>query len=451
MTVLQAALNWRPRTPFFYGWLVLGVGALGAFVATSIAGVVLGGIQGFIFEETGWTRSTIGLAAAAGVWGSGLLAPFFGRLVDRYGPRWLMSLGTLVLGLGLFVVAESHSIWYFFLAAILARAISQPLFIGVVPQTLAVSFFQRKRNIALALTGLFRPLSGAIIIQLISAIAVTYGWRIAFRYFGILSVLLTLPMMLIIRRRPEDIGLLPDGDTAEAQACPVPLAGQPSPGARKARKARKGGGESPTPTASGNLEPAWTAREALRTSAFWLVAVTTFLGTTSSSAIGFNMVPYLYEQAQLSSTQAAGVLSLSTFLALANLAWGYAADTFTPRRCIIVAMLAVAAMTLYLFRVNSLFSAYVFGVLWGIASSCIHVLIYMLLAHYFGRASYGTIAGALRPFEAGGLGLGQSLGTAMYDLTGSYTGLIVASLGANVLAALLIFLARPPAPSRALG
>ncbi len=77
MTVLQAALNWRPRTPFFYGWLVLGVGALGAFVATSIAGVVLGGIQGFIFEETGWTRSTIGLAAAAGVWGSGLLATFF--------------------------------------------------------------------------------------------------------------------------------------------------------------------------------------------------------------------------------------------------------------------------------------------------------------------------------------------------------------------------------------
>ena len=440
MTVLQAALNWRPRTPFFYGWLVLGVGALGAFVATSIAGVVLGGIQGFIFEETGWNRSTIGLAAAAGVWGSGLSAPFLGRLADRYGPRWLMSLGALVLGITLFVVAESHSIWYFFLAAILARAISQPLFIGVVPQTLAVSFFQRKRNLALALTGLFRPLSGAIIIQLISTIAVTYGWRIAFRYFGILSLLLTLPMMLIIRRRPEDIGLRPDGDTAEAQARTAPPARQPGPGARK------GDGESPT--ASGdNVEPAWTAREALRTSAFWLVACTTLLGTTSSSAIGFNMVPYLYEEAQLSSTQAAGVLSLSTFLALANLAWGYAADTFTPRRCIILAMLAAAAMTLYLFSVNSLFSAYVFGVLWGIASSCLHVLTYMALAHYFGRTSFGTIAGALRPFEAGGLGLGQSLGTAMYDLTGSYTGLIVAAIGAHLLAALLMFLARPPAPS----
>ncbi|WP_179137315.1 hypothetical protein [Candidatus Entotheonella palauensis] len=66
MTTLTAALHWRPHPPFFYGWLVLGTGALGAFVATSIAGVVLGGIQDLIVEETGWNRSTIGLAAAVG-------------------------------------------------------------------------------------------------------------------------------------------------------------------------------------------------------------------------------------------------------------------------------------------------------------------------------------------------------------------------------------------------
>ncbi|MGQ4808069.1 hypothetical protein NKDENANG_01436 [Candidatus Entotheonellaceae bacterium PAL068K] len=432
MTRLQAALNWRPKTPFFYGWLVLGVSALGAFVATSLAGVVLGGIQGLIFEETGWNRSTIGLAAAAGVWGSGLLAPFIGGLADRYNPRWLMSLGTLVLGICLFSLGGSHSIWSFFLAAVLARAISQPLLIGVIPQTLAVNFFQRKRNTALALTGMFRPLSGAVLIQLISAMAVVYGWRFAFRGLGILSVLLTLPMLLMIRRHPEDIGLLPDGDTAAAQAPTESPTRQHNPGSRQA-----GGGET--------LERVWIARAVLRTRAFWLVAVTTFLGVTSSSAIGFNMVPYLYEQAHLSTTQAAGVLSLSTFLALANLVWGHVADTFTPRRCIIGTMIASAAMMLYLFSVSSLFSAYVFGILWGITSSSFDVLKHMLLAHYFGRASYGTIAGALRPFEAGGLGLGQSLGAVMYDVTGSYTGLIVAALGAYLLAACLIFSVRPPA------
>lgn len=73
----------------------------------------------------------------------------------------------------------------------------------------------------------------------------------------------------------------------------------------------------------------------------------------------------------------------------------------------------------------------------------------MILAHDFGPASYGTIAGVLRPFEAGGLGLGQSLGAALYDVTGSYNGLLVVSRGAHLLAALLLGLARPPtAPHR---
>jgi len=138
-------------------------------------------------------------------------------------------------------------------------------------------------------------------------------------------------------------------------------------------------------------------------------------------------------------------LSLSTVLALTNLAWSYVADKFTPRRCMIVAMLGAAGIVLSLVRVDSLLSAYVFGVLWGIVSSS-QVLIYMLLPHYFGQSSYGTIAGALRPFEAGGLGLGQSLGAVLYDVTGSYAGLIVVAIGAHLLAALLMFLARYPVP-----
>jgi len=107
-------------------------------------------------------------------------------------------------------------------------------------------------------------------------------------------------------------------------------------------------------------------------------------------------------------------------------------------------MLGAVGIVLFLLAVDSLLSAYVFGVLWGIVSSS-QVLIYMILAHYFGQASYGTIAGTLRPFEAGGLGVGQSLGAVLYDITGNYRGLIIASLGVHLLAALLIFLAAPPA------
>ena len=436
MTTLKTVLNWRPRTPFFYGWLVLGVGALGAFVATSIAGVVLGGIQGFIVAETGWSRGLIGLAAAVGVWGSGLSAPFIGRLADHVGPRWLMPLGTLMLGLGLFALGSVHAIGLFFLIAVLARALSQPVLIGVVPQTLAVSFFRHKRNLALALTGLFRPISGAILIQLVSAIAAVYSWRTAFRSLGILSVLLTLPMLLIIRRRPEDIGLRPDGNHVEAPTQTGSLRRLHNPGSREA--------DLDLMVVSEPHEPAWTAREVLGTATFWLIALAAFLSVSSGSLISFNMVPYLHEEVHLSMSQAAGVLSLSTVFALANLVWGYVADKLTPRRCMIGTMLGAAGTVLLLVGVDSLFSAYVFGILWGIVSSS-QVLIYMTLAHYFGQASYGTIAGSLRPFEAGGLGVGQSLGAVLYEMTGSYSGLMVASFGALLLAALLMFLARPPA------
>jgi sugar phosphate permease len=436
MTTLVAVLNWRPKTPFFYGWLVLGTSASGAFVATSIAGVVLGGIQNFIFEDTGWSRSTVGFAATAGVWGSGLLAPFIGRLADRYGPRWLMPLGVFILGLCLLSLGGTSSVWQFYLAAILGRAISQPLLIGVVPRTLAVNFFQRKRSTALALTGMFRPISSAIIIQFVAVIAVAYGWRTSFLYLGILSIFITLPMILIIRRRPEDVGLLPDGAKAEEQ---LPVRGSGgSSGSSGRGPGRLVPGESPY------QERSWTAREALGSRAFWLVALTTFLVVTGSSAIGFNMVPYLHEEANISITQAAGALSVSTFLALTGLGWGYLADRFTPRWCMVGAMLSAAGIILYLLTVNSLLSAYVFSVLWGVFQSSLEVLVYTLLAGYFGRASYGAIAGALRPFEAGGLGLGQLLGPVIYDMTGSYTGLIVASVGFYLLGVLLILLARTP-------
>lgn len=436
----DVVLHWRPQTPFFYGWLVLGVSALGAFVATSIAGVVLGGIQSFIVADTGWSRSAIGLAAASGVWASGILAPFIGRLADRYGPRGLMPLGTLLLGLGLIALGLTSSLAAFFVIAILARAISQPVLIGVVPQTLAVNFFRRKRNLALALTGVFRPISGAVLIPLIAIITVMYSWRSAFQGLGILSVLLSIPMWLIIRHRPESIGLLPDGDAGTEQVLPETPARPPGPVA--AETAATPPGQSMLP------EYAWSTRDVLRTRTFWLVASMTFLSVSSSSIIGFNMVPYLHEEAHLSTTQAAGVLSLSTLCALTSLVWGPAAERFTPRRCIIATLLGAAAMVLFLVRVDSLASAYVFGLLWGIVSSA-QMLTYMLLADYFGQTSYGGIAGAMRPFEAGGLGVGQSVGGLLYDLTGSYRGLILVTLGAYLVTVLLMLLARPPAVPQA--
>ena len=156
-------------------------------------------------------------------------------------------------------------------------------------------------------------------------------------------------------------------------------------------------------------------------------------------------MPYLREFAGLSTPQAAGVLSISTFLALSSLVWGQLAARFTARWCMVVALLLSAVAALTLLWVDSVLAAYVFGVLWGLFHSGLEVLKYILLADYFGRNSYGAIAGSLRPFEAGGLGLGQLVGPLIYDFTGSYTLLVLASSVLLLVSAVLMTLTRRPA------
>ncbi len=421
---LSAFLNWRPNTPFYYGWLVLGLSGAGTFAATAIAGVVLGGVQIYILEDTHWSRSSIGIASGCGVWLSGLFAPFAGRLADRYGPRWLMPVGAIVLGLSMISIGGVHAAWQFFLAAVIGRAISQPLLIGVVPRTMAVNFFNRRRNIALALSGIYRPLSGALIIPAFSLIAIVADWRTAFRFLGFYSLALALPMIIIMRRRPEDIGLLPDGVQKD------PSGADGSPLGRDSRPA--------------TAEASATAGEALRTRAFWLIAVITFLEVAATSGLGFSLVPLLHESAGLSILQAGGVLSISTFLSLSSLVWGQLAARVTARWCIVAALALSSVAALALLRVESLPEAYVFGVLWGLFHSGLEVLRYIMLADYFGRESYGAIAGSMRPFEAGGLGVGQIVGPLIYDFTGSYTLLIVASSAVIALSAVLMALTRRP-------
>ena len=427
---LSALLNWRPNTPFYYGWLVLGLSGFGAFVATAVAGVVLGGVQSYILEDTDWPRTSIGLASSCGVWLSGFFAPFAGRLADRFGPRWLMPIGVIVLGVSLVAIGGVHTAWQFFLAAVIGRAVSQPFLIGVVPRTMAVNFFNRRRNIALAFTGIYRPVSGALIIQAFSVIALLADWRTAFRLIGFFSLFLAIPMVIVMRRRPEDIGLLPDG----ARASP---AARPSDSA-SGERGRRGAAAQPA------SESSWTSREAMRTKAFWMVSTVAFLNVTGSSGLGFSLVPYLHEFAGLTTPQAAGVLSISTFLALSSLVWGQVAGKLTPRWCIVAAMAVSTLATLALLQVNSLAAAYAYGVFWGLFHSALEVLMYMVLADYFGRDSYGSIAGAMRPFEAGGLGLGQIVGPVVYDLTGSYTILILFSAAAQASGMCVMALARRP-------
>ena len=415
--------NWRPRTPFYYGWLILGMASFATFCATGVSQVVLGGIQVYIADDTGWDASTLSYAATAGTWCSGLIAPAIGRLADRYGPRWLMSTGLLIAGVCYLLLADVNTVWQFYAAYVVARAVSNPVLIGLVPRTAAVNFFRRRRNIALAMVSTFRPIAGAINIQIFVLIAISQTWREGFRYLGFLSFALIIPVVMLMRRRPEDIGLLPDGATAAPS-------GAAGPAERRAVVA--------------SSETSWTVREAVRTRSFWLIVATACVGTMASSSVGFSMVPYLVEGARLSVTAAAGVLSFGTVLSIANVGWGYLSDRFTPRRCLMVTMVGSGALLAFLTMVDSLAEALVFALVWGVFSGAVGTMENMMLAQYYGRDSYGSLLGIFSPFQTVALGLGPLLASLLRDFSGSYILLYSVMVVAYPLSAILLYMARPP-------
>lgn len=419
--VFERLSGWRWRTPFYYGWLVLGMASLATFAATGVSQVVLGGIQVYVVEDTGWGAGTLSYAATAGTWCSGLIAPLIGRLADRYGPRWLMPAGLVVAGVCFWVLSGVGSVWQFYGAYVVARAVSNPVLIGLVPRTAAVNFFRRRRNIALAMVSTFRPMAGAINIQLFALIAGSRSWRDGFRYLGWFSFALVIPVALLMRRRPEDIGLLPDGAAAD--------------GARAA----SGRG-----AAVAVAEVSWTVGEALRTRAFWLIVATASVGTLASSSVGFSLVPYLVEEAGLSVTAAAGALSLGTALSIANVGWGYLSDKFTPRRCLMVTMGGSGALLGYLTLVDSLAGALGFALVWGAFSGAVGSMENMMLAQYYGRDSYGSLLGMFAPFQTAALGLGPTLASLLREFSGGYVALYLAMVGAYLVSGGLLYLARAP-------
>ena len=420
-------MEWYPPIPFYYGWFVLGLAGCATFAATGSSQVVLGGVQDFIIEDMGWSRSTLAFAATAGTWTSGLITPIVGNLADRYGPRGLMPIGLLIAGTAFFLLSGIDSVTQYYVAYIMGRAISNPVLIGVVPRTVAVNFFRRRRNIVLAISSTIRPVSGAINIMLFSLVASYSGWRVAYRYLGILCVALVVPLMWLLRRRPEDIGLLPDGiDAIDVQKT-----------------------ESYTATVDDKSilsEPefSWTVREAFKTRALWCIVITSAIGTVASSSVGFGLKPYLLESG-ISQTQAAAVLSLGTVLALGNVIWGVMADRITPRKCLIVATVIAAVMDVFLITVDSLPSAYLFAVIWGLSSGSVGSLEHMMIAQYYGRDSYGSILGSFGPLQTMALGLGPGLGAVIRDITGSYDLLYVSMAGLYLIGTVLILLAIPPA------
>ena len=412
------------RVPFYYGWIVLGTAGSSMFVRNAAGSLTFAVFVPLIADETGWSRALIGGAAAVG----GLLAtgasPPVGWAIDRYGARLVLVLSLIILGLSTIALAWlSVHIAIFYSAMAVGRIMfSSPLNVGAA--TVVGRWFVRKRGRATGL--LFLSHSGGMVAFPLVAtwVSIAYGWQTAWIVLGLMVYAIALaPAALLVAQRPEEVGLLPDGDAPDEH------------------QASEDAGHT---TAEAAAEMEWTTRQALRTPALWVLAIGTgFLFLLQSGTNVYQADLLRSRGIDLSLSQLSIVVNAAG-TGLGSLLWGRILEKIRVSFTYATVALVMAVACAMFVVADSVAVAFVAAGLFGLAVAGILVVPAVAYADFFGRQSLGTIRGVTEPFTSLGQAIGAVASGLVFQFAGGYgwAFVIYAVLGALTAAALL--LARPP-------
>ena len=400
----------------------MGVGtvamATGAFFATSPFGAFLTPMS----RDLGWSLTTLNAAQGVGTALAGLVAPWAGRLVDRHGARVVLVLAGLGLALALFACAAIQEPWQFCLGYGLGRVVFQGV-IQVVTPTAVAMWFVRRRGRATGLALMGNALGVAFSVPLIQYLADMVSWRAAWAVLGAIA-LGTLPPLaaLLVRRRPEDLGLLPDGAAATAIA--------------------------PARATAGAAEPVWRLAGAMRTRAFWLLLLSAGLAAFTLAGITTHQVPVLLHNGVPPAATAAMVSVYALCWSVGGVLWGYLGERVPVRFGLALVYLVGALGAVLLLQTTTAPGALAFAVLYGLIVAGGATLDALIWADYYGRATLGTLRGVGRPLLMVFNALGPLVAAVVVDYTGSYAPALLGFAVINVLSALLVLAARPPQLSK---
>lgn len=419
----RARPDGRPAGGLFYGWVI--VVALGVTITISYG--TMSYSMGVFFtplrDEMGWSATAVSGAFSVGLLVSGGLGIVVGRLTDRHGARAVMSAGSLLGGAGLLLFSFAHGLWTFYLAwAVLiaaggAASMYPPAFTAIN------AWFEAKRASALGLLTLLGGFAAVIFIPLDAHLIDALGWRVAARVLGVIVLAVALPLhALVLRRRPSDLGLQPDG--------------------------RPPGASSPMP--AGDARPVLVGGTAsTRSPAFVLLTAAFICSSLATSTVIVHQIPRLVEQG-LDATEVAtaagliGVASLPGRVVLSSLA-----ARISPALLLAGVTSLMGASLFVLLAASSMPLVYAYVVLFGIGFGTLQPLRAEVMARHFERAVYGSVLGVQGAILAVPTAAGPLLAGAAHDVTGGYTPVflgLIAAYGAS--AVLLVVAARPSIAGR---
>jgi MFS family permease len=391
----------------FYGWRM---------VAASAALRVLGsGLHSFGFtifflplsQDLNLSRTATSFAFSLARAEGAIEGPIVGHILDRYGPRPVMLTAVLLMGVGYLILATVDSYAMFLIIYLGMISLAHSGGFMHAPMTLTNSWFIRQRARAITLSSASFSAGGVLIAPLLSAIVLTWGWRSGAVFSGIMFLLLGVPLCLTIRRSPESMGLLPDGDSPTATPA-NPLSQESAPRSLKDMEVTTG--------------------EAFRSFTFWTLVFGNAIRNMAYHGISTHFVPMMVWKGA-SQTQAAFLLSSYALLGLiATLGLGWFADRVNkPRLVSTILFIAAAGMLLPLFG-SSIWILLLFTLLFTSVEAT-YAVGWAVVGDFFGRKHFAKIRGYMSFFYMWGGVAGPVIAGAIFDRWQTYEPLLWGLIG----------------------
>jgi len=378
----------------FYGWRIAAAGAGLQFLYSALLLQAFGAYVAVLSEELGWSKTVLASGAALQSVEGALIGPLLGWMIDRLGPRVMVRAGVLALSLGLFVLSRIETLGGFY-AAMLITAVGSSL-CGYFPLSVAIMhFFNRRRARALSLMTLGLA-AGGIAVPLVSWAMQTFGWRSTALGSAVVTLALGWPLASVVRRNPMEVGARIDG------------AGTPSDPAQPA-----------TPGSAPSRD--FTAAEALRTQAFWMLGIGHALALLIVTAVNVHAISHMKEGLGYTLGEASVVITLMMAAQAGGLLLGAAVGDRWNKRyvaaaCMLAHMVGLLMLTFAVHRSMVLAFALFHGGAWGLR----HPFMQALRADYFGLKSIGMILGLSAAIIATGQVAGPMVAGMGADATGAY-------------------------------
>lgn len=423
----------------FHGWKMVGAGAALQVLQGGLMQQSYGAYVAVLSDERDWSKTELSGGAALMSLETAIIGPLVGWLVDRFGEGPVIRAGVVLFGLGLIALGMVDSLAAFY-SAIAVCAVGMTL-CGYFPVNVAIiHWFERYRARALSALGLGVGFGG-VLVPLVAALMQAFGWRVTAIASGLIVLAVGLPISRVFRGRPQQLGEQVDGLPAPAEALAAPgspagasASGGPTAGAVSVSAGSAFAADEHALSAAEQAKRGFTLHEAMRTRAFWLLAIGHGAALLIVGAVNVHAITHMKEGLGYSVNLASLVIMLMTIAQIGGVLLGiWIGDRFVKRRVAALAMVGHFLGLIMLTYANGFAMLVAFAVLHGVAWGVRGPFMQAMRADYFGRRSIGMILGVSAVVVAIGQVAGPLVAGVFVDLMGDYrlgfTVLALVSLG----------------------